>query len=70
MYAIEFQTTIKNGIIEIPHAYLRNLTNRVRVIVLVEQVSKTTVNFIDQLLAHPVRLEGFRPLSREEIYAR
>jgi hypothetical protein len=42
----------------------------VRVILLVEEVSKTTVNFIDQLLAHPVRVKGFRPLTREEIYAR
>ena len=69
MYAIEFQTTVKNGSIEIPRQYLRNLTNRVRVILLVEEASKTTVNFIDQLLAHPVRVKGFRPLTREEVYA-
>jgi hypothetical protein len=42
----------------------------VRVILLVEEASKTTMNFIDQLLAHPMRVQGFRPLSREEIYAR
>ena len=70
MQAIEFQTIIKNGVIEIPRQYLRNLSNRVRVILLVEQTPKTTVHFIDQLLAHPVRVQGFRPLTREEIYAR
>ncbi|MFQ6016068.1 MAG: hypothetical protein ACE5NP_11580 [Anaerolineae bacterium] len=70
MYAIEFQTTVKNGIIEIPRKYLKNITNRVRVILLVEETSKTTVNFIDQLLAQPVRVEGFHPLTREEVYAR
>jgi len=70
MQAIEFQTIIKNGVIEIPRQYLRNLSNRVRVILLVEQTPKSTVNFIDQLLAHPVRVQGFRPLTREEIYAR
>lgn len=71
MYAIEFQTTIKNGIIEIPRRYLKNLSNRVRVILLIEETpNKTAVNFIDQLLAHPVRVEGFRPLTREEIYAK
>jgi len=70
MYAIEFQTTVKNGIIKIPRQYLRNLTNRVRVILMVEEASKTTVNFVDQLLAHPVRVKGFRLLTREEIYAR
>ncbi len=70
MFAIEFQTTVKNGIIEIPRQYLRNLPNRVRVILLVEEASQTTTDFIDQLLAHPVRVKDFRPLTREEIYAR
>jgi len=70
MYAIEFQTTVKNGIIEIPRQYLRNITNRVRVILMVEEASKTTANFIDRLLAQPVRVKGFRPLTREEVYAR
>ncbi len=70
MYAIEFQATVKDGIIEIPRKYLRNITNRVRVILLFEEASKTTENLIDQLLVHPVRVKGFRPLTREEIYAR
>ena len=66
----EFQAVIKNGVIEIPRRYLRNLSNRVRVILLIEQTSETTANFIDQLLAQSVRVQGFRPLTREEIYAR
>ena len=69
MHALEFYATIKNGIIEIPREYLKNLTNRVRVILLVEE-AKSAVNFIDELLAHPVRVRGFRPLTREEVYAR
>ena len=70
MYAIEFQTTVKNGLIEIPRQYLKNLTERVRVILLIEEVPTVSENYIDQLLAHPVRVMGFRPLTREEIYAR
>ncbi len=66
----EFQAVIKNGVIEIPRRYLRNLSNRVRVILLIEQTSETTANFIDQLIAQSVRVQGFRPLTREEIYAR
>jgi len=69
MHALEFYATVKNGIIEIPREYLKNLTNRVRVILLVEE-AKSAVNFIDELLAHPVRVRGFRPLTREEVYAR
>jgi len=37
MYAIEFQATIKNGIIEVPHQYRKHLSKRVRVILLVEE---------------------------------
>lgn len=69
MFAVEFQATIKNGVIEIPREYLRKLTNRVRVILLAETPPQPTENFIDQLLVHPVRVQGFRPLTREEIYA-
>jgi hypothetical protein len=66
----EFQAVIKNGVIEIPRRYLRNLSNRVRVILLIEQTPETTANFIDQLITQSVRVQGFRPLTREEIYAR
>lgn len=70
MQAIEFQAIIKNGVIEIPQHYLKHLSNRVRVILLVEQTPKAHApNLIDQLLAHPVRVQGFQPLTREEIYA-
>jgi hypothetical protein len=69
MHALEFFATVKNGVIEIPREYLKNLTNRVRVILLVEE-AKPAVNFIDELLAHPVRVNGFRPLTREEVHAR
>jgi len=70
MFAIEFQTTVKDGMIEIPRQYLKNLTNYMRVILLVEEGSKPTENFIDQLLAHPVRVKDFCPLNREEVYDR
>ena len=35
-----------------------------------EEAPKATANLIDRLLVHPLRVKGFRPLSREEIYAR
>ncbi len=69
MNALEFYTTIKNGRIEVPREYLKNLTNRVRVILLVED-TRPTENLIDELLANPLQVKGFRPLTREEVYAR
>ncbi len=70
MYAIEFQARVKNGFIEVPREYLARLSRNVRVIVLVESDSEQKNNLIDELLAQPVRLQEFQPLTREEIYAR
>jgi hypothetical protein len=68
MQVVEFRATVKDGSIKIPRKYLRDLTTRVRVILLAEKSAKSTVNLVDQLLAHPVRVKGFCPLTREQIY--
>ncbi|MFQ5435033.1 MAG: hypothetical protein ACE5FD_09170 [Anaerolineae bacterium] len=41
MYAIEFQTTVKNGIIKVPAKYSASLGELVRVIVLSEEKQPT-----------------------------
>ena len=69
MYAIEFQTRIEEGVIQIPLQYRNKLEQVVRVIILAN-VQEKTANLIDQLLESPLKVEGFQPLSREEIYAR
>ena len=69
MYAVEFQARIKNGMIEIPARYKDKLKDIVRVIVLTDE-NETAPNLIDQLLASPLKIENFKPLSRTEIYER
>lgn len=69
MYAVEFQTKVKNGTIEIPEVYRDRFKERVRVILLAEEEGEL-VNLIDQLLQHPVKVAGFKPLTREEMYER
>ena len=69
MYAVEFHAKIKNGIIEIPEMYKARFKDRVRVILLEEETS-TTVDIIDQLLQHPLKVNESQPLTREEIYER
>jgi hypothetical protein len=69
MYAVEFQAQIKNGTIEIPEAYRSRFKEHVRVILLAEEES-TTVTLIDHLLQHPLKMAGFKPLTREEMYER
>lgn len=74
MYAIEFQTKVENGHIEIPAEFKDRLAGCVRVIVLAEEqpdetgVAKT--DLLDQLLANPIKLDHFTPMTREEIYER
>ncbi|GAK59630.1 hypothetical protein U27_06615 [Candidatus Vecturithrix granuli] len=67
MYAIEFHTTITNGIIEVPHCYLSHIAKHVKVIVLMEETQQKT-GLLAQLLQTPLKLEQFTPLTREEIY--
>jgi hypothetical protein len=80
MYAIEFQTKIEDGIIEIPQQYrqkLRHQANQqqVRVIVLAGEYnaieSETNeADLISQWLAAPLDIPGFAPLTREEAHER
>jgi len=69
MSAIEFQARVKNGNIEIPDEFKDKLTGPVRVIVLAED-KPAKADLIDRLLASPLRLEDFEPLTREEVYER
>ncbi|MBI5186555.1 MAG: hypothetical protein HZA01_12635 [Nitrospinae bacterium] len=70
MYAVEFRTKIKNGIIYIPKEYRDKLQENVKVIVLKDEEEGKNANMIDQLLEAPLKMNNFRPLSREEIYGR
>ena len=70
MTTVEFQATANDGVIEIPPGYRDRVTGRVRVILLTDETPAVKANMIDVLLAHPVEVEGFTPLSREEAHAR
>lgn len=70
MQAVEFQATVRDGMIEIPKKFRQGLTQQVRVIVLAEERPSQSFNLIDELIQNPLTIEGFKPLTREEIYAR
>jgi len=69
MEAFEFKTKIKNGIIQIPKKFTQKESSAVRVIILTDHKSKH-VDMVDELLKHPVKVIGFTPFSRDEIYER
>lgn len=67
MYAIEFWTKIKNGVIHIPPEYKNRLKETVKVIILAEE-EKVKSDMIDHLLNSPLKMHSFKPFTREEIY--
>jgi hypothetical protein len=70
MYAFEFQAKLKDGRIEVPVEYQDKISGTVHVIVLSPEKSAGTADMVDRLLEHPIEIENFAPLTREEIYER
>lgn len=68
MYAFEFKTKIKNGIIEIPEKFRAKLKDSVKVILLTEYFMDGSPDIIEELLESPLQLTDFRPYKREDIY--
>jgi hypothetical protein len=70
MVTIQFTSKIKNGVIEVPKKYRGKLRDDVRVILKAESPKGKSKNYLDKLIAHPVKVKKFRPMTREQIYAR
>ena len=58
MYAVEFKTKIKDGIIIIPEKYRKGLKEN------------EASDIIEKLLDFPLKISDFKPMNREEIYDR
>jgi hypothetical protein len=76
MYAVEFKARIKDGIIEIPRRLKGTISDTVKVILLQEGTATTTAksprtpDMVEKLLAAPLEIRNFHPMTRDEIYAR
>jgi hypothetical protein len=68
MHFVEFHTEIKNGKIEIPAEHLQWLSGGATVTIILDTPRLASPNIIDQLLAKPLRVPGFQPLTREELH--
>jgi hypothetical protein len=68
MHVYEFKAKPENGRIEIPAEYKDKIVGSVRVIVLSQEQSVDTADILDRLLEHPLEIENFLPLMREEVY--
>jgi hypothetical protein len=70
MYAYEFKAKPENGRIEIPAEYKDKIVGTIRVIVFLQEKRVSATDMIDRLLEHPLEIENFAPLTREEVYER
>ena len=70
MHTVEFQTTVKNGTIEIPPEHQGEFPDHVKVTLQSIDAPPGGENLIDELIARPLKLPGFRLLTREEAHAR
>ena len=72
MYALEFVTKIKEGMIEVPEAHRKRFKDNVRVILLSEEEEQRPEDddMIATLLARPLTVPDFTPLTREDAHAR
>ena len=66
---IKFQAKVNQGKIEIPKIYQDNLQMVEMVeIIIPEPQENLRSGIISRLIEHPIEIQDFVPLSREEIY--
>jgi len=72
MYAIEFESFVKNNLLKIPSQYKDFYSKKVKVILMIEENTfpKHKENFILSLMSKPIKSLNFTPLERDEIYER
>ncbi|EAZ91188.1 hypothetical protein [Crocosphaera chwakensis] len=71
-HSLEFETKVKQGMIDIPEEYQHELKEGSKVMVIINPVneeSKTT-RLMDKLAKNPISVKGKRKLTREEIHER
>jgi len=70
MVTVQFKSKIKNGVIEVPRKYQGKLRDNVRVILKTDTPKGRSKNYLETLIAHPVKVKKLSLLTREQIYAR
>lgn len=69
MNSVEFQTNVKDGIITIPEPFKAEFMSQSTVRVIIVRQTQSS-NLLQYLLDHPLKIDSFVPLQRDEIYDR
>jgi hypothetical protein len=70
MNSVQFEATVNDGVIIIPDEYKEELKGVGRVTIVTRPQPEAGNDLIQQLMENPLRVDGFIPLTREEIYER
>lgn len=74
MDTIEFQASIKDGVVQIPEEYQQDLQNADTIAVTIQKVVKekrfSPIGIIARLTKEPVIVKEFKPFTREEAHDR
>ena len=70
MLIIEFRAKTKNGIIQIPAEFMGKVAEDVQVILIAQSEKIKQLDIIDELMANPLKIDGFKPMTRDEAHAR
>ena len=70
MQIIEFRAKTKNGIIQIPAEFMGIVAEDVQVILIAQSGKIKQLDIIDELMANPLKVDGFKPMTRDEAHAR
>ncbi|HNV71054.1 MAG TPA: hypothetical protein PKO06_15230 [Candidatus Ozemobacteraceae bacterium] len=71
--ALEFEGIVENGVIHLPPDQKNLNAVKARVILLIDETETTGIpgkGAIRALLEHPLKIPGFTPMKRDEIYER
>lgn len=69
---VEFETEIRNGVIEIPDQYRQELGDghKVKVFVVAREPQKRSWSIMDELAQNPISVKGLGKLTRDEMHDR
>ncbi|WP_416672604.1 hypothetical protein [Egbenema bharatensis] len=69
---VEFETEIRNGVIEIPEQYKQELSDghKIKVSIATEEPRQRPWSMMDELAQQPISVKGLGKLTRDEIYDR
>ncbi len=69
---VEFETEIRNGVIEIPEQYKQELSDghKIKVSIATEDPQQHSWSIMDELAQHPISVKGLGKLTRDEMHDR